>query len=97
MGCSSAAACSTVRPRRDRRRQYGGRFVPLGVRAVYASVEEETALREVALRKMTLAGERQFDVGEYPRMIYLLTISTQRNLDLTRSLEPKLEQVFAVV
>jgi RES domain-containing protein len=74
-------------------RQYGGRFVPVGVRAVYASAEEETALREVTQRKATLGGERQIDVGEYPRMIYLLTISTQRNLDLTRSLEPQLEQV----
>jgi RES domain-containing protein len=73
--------------------QYGGRFVPVGVRAVYASAEEETALREVTQRKTTLGGERQIDVGEYPRMIYLLTISTQRNLDLTRSIEPQLEQV----
>ena len=28
----------------------GGRFVPVGVRAVYASLEEETALREVTIR-----------------------------------------------
>ena len=47
-------------------RQYGGRFAPVGVRAVYASVEEETALREVTQRKTTLGGERQIDVGEYP-------------------------------
>jgi RES domain-containing protein len=74
-------------------RQHGGRFVPVGVRAVYASAEEDTALREVTQRKTTLGGERQIDVGEYPRMIYLLAISTQRNLDLTRSLDPQLEQV----
>jgi hypothetical protein len=52
-------------------RQYGGRFVPVGVRAVFPSAEEETALREVTQRKTTLGGERQIDVGEYPRMIYL--------------------------
>jgi RES domain-containing protein len=74
-------------------RQYGGRFVPVGVRAVYASAEEETALREVMQRKTALGGKRQIDVGEYPRMIYLLTISTQRNLDLTLRLEPQLEPV----
>ena len=31
----------------DGTRQHGGRFVPVGVRAVYASAEEDTALREV--------------------------------------------------
>ena len=38
-------------------RLYGGRFVPVGVRAVYASLEEETALREVTIRKSALGGE----------------------------------------
>jgi RES domain-containing protein len=37
-------------------RLHGGRFVPAGVRAVYASFEEETALREVASRKSALGG-----------------------------------------
>jgi RES domain-containing protein len=35
-------------------RLHGGRFVPVGVRTVYASLEEETALREVTTRKSTL-------------------------------------------
>jgi RES domain-containing protein len=74
-------------------RQHGGRFVPLGVRAVYASAEEDTALREVTQRKTTLGGERRIDVGEYPRMIYVLAISTQRNLDLTDRIDPQVEQV----
>ena len=74
-------------------RQHGGRFVPVGVRAVYASAEEDTALREVTQRKTALGGVRQIDVGEYPRMIYLLAISTQRNLDLTHGIDPQLEQV----
>lgn len=75
-------------------RQYGGRFVPVGVRAVYASAEEDTALREVTQRKTTLGGDRRIDVGEYPRMIYLLSISTQRNLDLTDGLDKQVEQVL---
>jgi len=74
-------------------RQHGGRFVPVGVRAVYASAEEDTALREVTQRKATLGGEHRIDVGEYPRMIYLLSISTQRNLDLTNGLDKQVEQV----
>jgi RES domain-containing protein len=47
-------------------RQHGGRFVPVGVRAVYASAEEDTALREVTQRKTTLGGERQIEVANIP-------------------------------
>ena len=42
-------------------RLHGGRFVPLGVRAVYASCDEETAMREVAKRKTALGGRQQID------------------------------------
>jgi hypothetical protein len=35
----------------------GGRFVPIGVKAVYASLEEETAQREVTARKGALGGD----------------------------------------
>ena len=38
-------------------RSSGGRFVPGGVKAVYASLEEETAMREVTIRKSALAAE----------------------------------------
>ena len=60
-------------------RLYGGRFVPVGVRAVYASLEEETALREVTIRKSALGGRGQIGVGEYPRMTYVLSVATNRN------------------
>jgi hypothetical protein len=60
----------------------GVRFVPVGVRAVYASLEEETALREVTSRKIALGSRKQISVGEYPRMTYVLSVATQRNLDL---------------
>jgi RES domain-containing protein len=46
----------------------GGRFVPVGVKAVFASLEEETAMREVTTRKSALGGRNQINVGEYPRM-----------------------------
>jgi len=73
----------------DGTRLHGGRFVPLGVRAVYASLEEETALREVTSRKNALGGRSQTSVGEYPRMICVLSVATNRNLDLSGG-EPNL-------
>src|SRR5258708_19012062 len=54
----------------------GVRFVPPGVRAVYASLDEETALREVTHRKSASGGRRQIDVGQYPRMTYILFVTT---------------------
>jgi RES domain-containing protein len=71
-------------------RLHGGRFVPVGVRAVYASLEEETALREVTSRKSALGGRSGISVGEYPRMTYVLSVATQRNLDLAATLPSEL-------
>ena len=74
-------------------RLHGGRFVPVGVRAVYASLEEETALREVTARKSALGGRSQINVGEYPRMTYILSVVTHRNLDLGATLPSELANV----
>jgi RES domain-containing protein len=71
----------------------GGRFVPVGVKAVYASADEETAMREVTARKRALGGRNQIDVGEYPRMTYVLSIQTQRNLDLASALPKELADI----
>jgi hypothetical protein len=71
----------------------GGRFVPVGVKAVYASADEETAMREVTARKRVLGGRNQIDVGEYPRMTYVLSIQTQRNLDLASPLPKELSEI----
>ena len=71
----------------------GGRFVPIGVRAVYASLEEATALREVTARKNALGGRSQISVGEYPRMTYVLSVATNRNLDLALTLPSELANV----
>jgi RES domain-containing protein len=68
----------------------GGRFVPVGVKAVYASLEEETAMREVTARKRSLGGRNQIKVGDYPRMTYVLSASTDRNLDLAAALPAEL-------
>jgi RES domain-containing protein len=74
-------------------RLHGGRFVPIGVRAVYASLEEETALREVTTRKNALGGRSLMSVGEYPRMTYVLSVATNRNLDLAATLPSELANV----
>ena len=74
-------------------RLHGGRFVPIGVRAVYASLEEETALREVTSRKTALGGRSLISVGEYPRMTYVLSVATTRNLDLAATLPSELANV----
>jgi RES domain-containing protein len=71
----------------------GGRFVPVGVKAVYASVEEQTAVREVTTRKSALGGRNQINVGEYPRMTYVLSVATQRNLDLAATLPLELANI----
>ena len=52
------------------------------------SLVEETALREVTTRKSALGGRSQIDVGDYPRMTYVLSVST-RNLDLAATLPPE--------
>jgi hypothetical protein len=74
-------------------RLHGGRFVPVGVRAVYASLEEETALGEVTSRKSALGGRSQINVGEYLRMTYVLSVATHRNLDLAATLQSELANV----
>jgi hypothetical protein len=48
----------------------GGRFAPVGMKAVYASFEEETAMGEVNVRKSALGGRSQISVGDYPRLTY---------------------------
>jgi RES domain-containing protein len=73
----------------------GGRFVPVGMKAVYASLDEQTASREVTTRKSALGGWNQINVGEYPRMIYVLSVSTHRNLDLAAMLPQELANVVA--
>src|SRR5580658_9342945 len=77
-------------------RLHGGRFAPVGVRTVYASLEEETALREVASRKSALGGRSQISVGDYPRMTYVLSVATNRNLDLAAALPSELARVVCL-
>jgi RES domain-containing protein len=73
----------------------GGRFAPKGVKPVYASAEEETALREVTSRKATLGGRQQIRIRDYPRMTYILSMRTIRNIDLSGPLPSALSQVVS--
>ena len=43
----------------------GGRFAAKGTRAVYASLDEETATREVTARKARLGGKAQIAPKDY--------------------------------
>jgi RES domain-containing protein len=74
-------------------RVYGGRFVPIGIPAVYASVEEDTALREAANRQASLHGQSKTDFRAYPRMTYVLHIKTERSLNLSTALQPELQRL----
>ena len=73
----------------------GGRFVPIGVKAVFASLDEQTAFREVTTRKSALGGRNQINVGEYPRMMYVISVATHRNLDLAATLPLELAETVA--
>lgn len=73
----------------------GGRFVPVGVNAVYATFDEDTALREVTARKKALRGRAQIDIGEYPRLTYVITVHTQRCIDLAAGLPSALAAVVS--
>jgi hypothetical protein len=44
----------------------GGRFATKGTRAVYASLDEGTATREVTARKVRLGGRAQIALKDYP-------------------------------
>ena len=50
-------------------------------------------MREVTTRKNVLGCRSQINVGEYPRMTYVLSAATNRNLDLAATLPSELANV----
>jgi RES domain-containing protein len=64
-------------------RSYGGRFVRPGLRAVYGSVDEETAFRESAARMNRLAGRGGARVVGYPRITYVIGVKAASHVALT--------------
>lgn len=59
----------------------GGRFAAKGTRAVYASLDEETATREVTARKARLGGKAQIALKDYPRLTYVISIEVDKCVD----------------
>jgi len=59
----------------------GGRFVPKGTRAVYASLDEDTATHEVTARKTRLGGKAQIALKDYPRLTYIISINAKTCVD----------------
>jgi RES domain-containing protein len=62
----------------------GGRFAGKGTRAVYASIDEETATHEVTARKTRLGGKAQISLKDYPRLMYVVSIEAKRCLDFRK-------------
>jgi RES domain-containing protein len=59
----------------------GGRFAAKGTRAVYASLDEETATREATARKARLGGKAQIALKDYPRLTYVISIAAKKCVD----------------
>jgi RES domain-containing protein len=70
---------------------YGGRFAPVGTRAVYLSATDSGAGKEVTARKARLGGAAQINTSKYPRIVYAVAVRLDRTLDLSdlRSSEPE--------
>jgi RES domain-containing protein len=65
----------------DGTRLKGGRFAPKGTKAVYASLDEETATREVTARKTRLGGQAQIALKDYPRLTYVISVEAKKCVD----------------
>ena len=64
-------------------RAYGGRFAPIGTRAVYLSTTDAGASKEVTARRSRLGGVGQISVEKYPRVVYAVAVDLKRALDLS--------------
>ena len=67
----------------DGARAYGGRFAPVGARAVYLSVTDSGASKEVTARKSRLGGVGQISIDRYPRVVYAVAVDLKKALDLS--------------
>jgi len=66
-------------------KKYGGRFAPVGTRAVYLSESDAGASGEVLARKLRLGGQAQISLEKYPRIVFAVTVSLSGVVDLRRS------------
>jgi RES domain-containing protein len=64
-------------------RAYGGRFAPIGTRAVYLSVTDSGASKEVTARKSRLGGVGHISIDKYPRVVYAVAADLKKAPDLS--------------
>jgi RES domain-containing protein len=64
-------------------RAHGGRFAPIGTRAVYLSVTDSGASKEVTARKSRLGGIGQISTDKYPRVVYAVALDLKKALSLS--------------
>jgi RES domain-containing protein len=65
----------------------GGRFVPVGTKALYVSDSEETLLHEIALRKRRLGGKALIDLDRYPRVTFRIDLTLDRRVSFSEPFE----------
>jgi RES domain-containing protein len=63
---------------------YGGRFAPIGIKAVYLADSDGGASAEVLARKKRLGGASQISLDRYPRVIYAVDVTLDRVIKLAR-------------
>ena len=68
---------------------YGGRFASLGTKAVFLAESDSAASGEVLARKQRLGGNAQISLDKYPRIVFGISVSLERVLDLTGHGLPK--------
>ncbi len=68
---------------------YGGRFASVGTRAVFLAESDSAASREVLARKQRLGGNAQITLDRYPRVVFGVSVSLERVLDLFKRGFPK--------
>ena len=67
----------------------GGRFVPVGTRALYVSDSEETLLQEIAGRKRRLGGKALIDLDKYPRVTFRIDLKLERHISFADAFQTK--------
>lgn len=63
---------------------YGGRFAPIGMKAVYLADSDGGASAEVLARKKRLGGASQISLDRYPRVIYAVEVTLHRVAKMAR-------------
>lgn len=66
----------------------GGRFAPVGTRAVYLNATDSGTGTEVLARKARLGGSPQITLDKYPRIVFGVEVQLSRALDLSAGVIP---------